>query len=196
MSGSMGDRRLVRDLGAGRQEAYLEAVDRHYQRIYAFLRHMTQSDTLAEDLTQETFASAWRSLHQFDGRASFATWLHKIALNAYRGSRRGQGPPADTLDDERIELADDAPSLLDQLSAQELRQQAQEAVKALPEIYREVVVLRCYQDLKYREIADLLGVPLGTVQFRLHTALKRLQAELREEVIDREPDMAPIAGES
>jgi RNA polymerase sigma-70 factor (ECF subfamily) len=158
---------------------------------------MAQDAALAEDLTQETFASAWRSIHQFEGRASFATWLHKIALNVYRKYRQRRRLPVASLDEERLaDPADTESSLIEQLEAEELRQRAWRAVERLPETYRELIVLRYYQGLRYREVAELLGVPMGTVQFRLHTAMKKLQAELREEVGENDAHLAPDPAKS
>lgn len=177
------DRRLLRELAAGQASAYRQAVEAFYQRVYAFLYRMTQDVALAEDLTQDTFAAAWRSLDTFQGRASFSTWLHKIALNVFRGHQRRHFPEMVPLDEDSVAEPDPAPALIESLRAEELQRRTQEAVLHLPEVYREVVVLRCYQGMKYREVAEMLEVPLGTIQYRLHTALRMLRQELREEVV-------------
>jgi RNA polymerase sigma-70 factor (ECF subfamily) len=180
------DRRLLRKLTTGQTRAYIQAVEQHYERIYAFLYRLAQHTALAEDLTQDTFAAAWRSLDRFEGRASFATWLHKIALNTYREYRRRDRLTADPIDEEGVAWPDPAPELIERLRTEELQRKVQQAVARLPEIYREVVILRCYQGLKYREVAELLGVPLGTIQHRLHVAFEKLRTALREEVEDCE----------
>lgn len=177
------DRRLLERLTARNRDAYVEAVEKHYRRIYGFLHRLTQNSPLAEDLTQETFTTAWRDLDQFDGRASFPTWLHQVALNVYRQRRRSDHLAVEPLDEEDLETwPDPDPGPLARMEAEELRREVQQALTRLPEIYREVVILRVYQDLKYREIADLLGVPLGTVQYRLHVAFRKLREALRGEV--------------
>jgi len=181
------DRKLLRGLTAGQKSAYIQAVEQHYKRLYAFLYRLARDETLAEDLTQETFAAAWRSLDQFDGRASFATWLHKIALNVYRQYRRGDHLNFVPLDEEIVEAwPDPEPGPLERLIAEDLQLKVQQALARLPEAYREVVILRVYQDLKYREVAEVLGVPMGTVQFRLHIAFQKLREALREEVENHE----------
>ena len=181
------DRTLLRELKSGQTSAYVQAVEQHYERIYAFVYRLSQDASLAEALTQDTFAAAWRSLGKFEGRSSFVTWLHKIALNTYRGHQRRDRLPVDSsVDEEKMAAPDPAPELIERLSAEDLRKKVEQAVSGLPEIYREVVILRCYQGLKYREIADLLAVPMGTMQNRLHVALEKLRSQLREDVEDYE----------
>lgn len=170
-----------------RKSEYVGAVERHYERIYAFLYRLAQNESLAQDLTQDTFAAAWGSMDQFEGRSSLGTWLHKIALNIYRDHTRRSRGPVDSLEDwDSVSSPDPAPGLIECLAAEELQSKVKEAVGQLPEIYREAVILRCYQGLKYREVADLLEVPLGTIQHRLHVAFEKLRAALREEVEDCE----------
>lgn len=181
------DRTLLRDLKSGQKSAYVQAVEQHYERIYAFLYRLAQNTSLAEDLTQDTFAAAWRSLDKFEGRSSVGTWLHKIALNVYREHVRRDHPMLWSIDDdETVSSPDPAPELIERIGAEELQEKVEQAVSRLPEIYREVVILHCYQGLKYREIADLLGMPMGTMQHRLHVAMEKLRAQLREEVEDHE----------
>jgi len=181
------NRRLIRELTAGQRSAYIQAVEQHYKRIYAFLYRLLQDAALAEDMTQDTFAAAWRSLDQFEGRASFATWLHKIALNTYRDYRRRERLVVIPMDVEATAaLPDPAQELIECLEAEELQQRVQQAVAGLPEIYREVVILHCYQGLKHSEVAELLDVPMGTVQYRLHVSLDKLRTVLREEAMDCE----------
>jgi RNA polymerase sigma-70 factor, ECF subfamily len=177
------DCRPPREQTTGGTQAYIQAVGQHYEAIYAFLYRMAQDASLAEDLTQETFAAAWRSLDRFEGRASMTTWLHKIALNLYRDYRRRDHLRSVSMEDEDSPVSPDfAQELIERLGTEELQQRVQEAVARLPEIHRETLVLHCYQGLKYREIAELLELPMGTVQHRLHIALGKLRAALGEEV--------------
>jgi RNA polymerase sigma-70 factor, ECF subfamily len=184
---SLRDRKLLRELTAGQASAYTQAVERYYERIYAFLYRLAQDVALAEDLTQDTFAAAWRSLHLFEGRAEFSTWLHKIALNTYRDHTRRDHVLVEPLeDDESVSAPDPAPGLIESIVAEKLQLRVQQAVDRLPEIYREAVILRCYQGLKYREVAELLELPTGTVQHRLYIAFEKLRIALGEEVADCE----------
>jgi len=190
------DRKLVRELTSGHRSAYVEAVECNYSRIYAFLYRMSEDRSVAEDLTQETFAAAWRSLDQFEARSAFGTWLHKIALNVFRDYRRhSRIDVAPTEEYDLPAVPDHAPALIEEIASEQLQQRVQVAVGELPDIYREAVILRCYQGLKYREVAELLGVPIGTVQFRVHVALEKLRAALRGEVPDCETNMVQRVSE-
>lgn len=179
---SLRDRKLFRELISGQEKAYHQVVETHYTRIYAFLLRMTRDVALAEDLTQDTFATAWRSLDKFEGRASMATWMHTIALNVCREYMRRVHPLTEAVDEEKIVSPDPTPELIERLGAEEMNAKVQQAVTELPRIYREVVVLRCTQGLKYREVADILGLPLGTVKTRLFVAFEKLRTTLREEI--------------
>lgn len=166
---------------ARRQKAYVQAVERNYAKIYGFLFHLAQDHALAEDLTQETFASAWRKLDAFSGRAPIEAWLHGIALNAFRAHVRARSPETAPIEEAALTAPTVGPTMIERLATADLRKRAVDAVANLPEVYREIVVLRCFQGLKYREIANVLQVPIGTVQARCHIALERLRAEFREE---------------
>ena len=82
------DRRLLKSLRAGRSEAFAELVRGHYQAVYRFLVHMVRDVHRAEDLTQETFATAWERIATFQGRSTLATWLHRIAYTKFVDGQR------------------------------------------------------------------------------------------------------------
>jgi RNA polymerase sigma-70 factor (ECF subfamily) len=177
------DRRPLNSLRAGRSEAFAELVHGHYQAVYRFLIHMTGDVQRAEDLTQETFATAWERLPTFQGRSTLATWLHRIAytkfIDGQRSERRvttlhgrltspGHGP-ADPL--ETAMAADEARRLY-------------QALDGLEPANRTVLVLHYLQGLSYREMALVLDEPGGTVKWRTGEALKSLRNLLGEEVSD------------
>ena len=172
----------LQGLSARKKKAYVLAVERHYAKIYGFLYHMAGNVAVAEDLTQETFTAAWERLDRFEERASLAVWLHSIALNAYRAHLRSRRPEPEPLDEEALEAPVATPDISERLDAADLLRRAQLAVARLPDIYREAIVLRYYQGLKHREVAALLGIPIGTVQFRCHVAFEKLRADLGQEV--------------
>src|SRR5215207_6055065 len=92
------DERLLADIRAGRREACAALIQAHYQGIYRFLLHLTRDVALAEDLTQETFATVWEKLHLFAGRSSLSTWLHRIAYGKFVDVRRRTQRGADLAD--------------------------------------------------------------------------------------------------
>jgi RNA polymerase sigma-70 factor (ECF subfamily) len=132
----------------------------------------------AEDLVQETFLRAYRAIDRFDGSNARA-WLHTILSRAridqYRRRRRRP---------ETVELLDDGPAVdppQDALASG--REELERALDALPEAFREAVVLRDLQELRYTEIAEALGIPVGTVMSRIH----RGRAILRKALEGRKP---------
>jgi RNA polymerase sigma-70 factor (ECF subfamily) len=184
------DRRSLSDLTPQHKQIYMRAVNDHYKKIYTFLVHLSRDASVAEDLTQETFTAAWQSMSQFEGRSSIGAWLHSIALNAYRAYCRSHHTEVELADESTLVDTQSQVDLIDQLNDDDLQRKAQGAIDRLPDIYREVMVMRCYQGLKHREIAKLLGIPIGTVQFRTHVAVEKLRVELNEELREYDTEMA------
>jgi RNA polymerase sigma-70 factor (ECF subfamily) len=162
------------------QETCADIVRSHYVAVYQLLFHLTRDSCLADDLTQETFISAWQHLAEFQGRSSMRTWLHRIAYRKYvDGLRQCKKVPAFC----RLQAATATPSgelgPLDRLLAAEQCQRLYEAVQALTDDReRTVVILRYFQDLSFREIASLVGEPTGTLKWRAQCALGRLRHQL------------------
>ncbi len=130
---------------------------------------------LAEDAAQEAFIRAWKHLPNYQPRSPFRNWLYRIATNAARDTLRRE---RETVDVDDLPLA--APSVGPEEAAErtERGERVQQAVLALPEASRTVLVLREYEGLSYKEIADTLNIPIGTVMSRLNYARKRLRESL------------------
>ena len=147
----------------------------HGDRLYRFCYRLSGSRADAEDLTQEVFLAAFQGAGRFAGRASVQTWLYRIALNCWRQTRRA--PRLDT-----APLLDDAAH-----SGPNLEQSVTDAASltcalaALPPDLREAFLLVKAEGLTHREAAQVLDAPLGTVQFRVHNAARRLRALLTED---------------
>ena len=168
------DRALVEAAAAGSREAFDELVRRHQVAIVGLARVLTSGRGDAEDLAQEVFVRAWKSLRTFRGDSAFRTWLHRVAINVVRSSQsrkvwlqlvtRSTGEPVDV------------PSREEPVDASLARRQMIErALAALPDELRVAVTLRDMQGLDYREIATLLDVPIGTVESRIFRARQRLK---------------------
>jgi RNA polymerase sigma-70 factor (ECF subfamily) len=174
------DRRLLKEVRAGRREAAEEMVRLQYRPVYRFLLHLTGDVSTAEDLTQETFASAWQGIGGFKGRASLATWLHRIAYGRFIDSRRARRRRASATAHMANERPDPTrnPAPLDQAIAGEDSGRLHAAVRKLREDYRVVIVLHYLQGLSLRETAAAVGEPVGTIKWRANQALKQLRASL------------------
>lgn len=170
------------DLRAGRPEACAELVRANYQAVYRFLVHLTRDVHRAEDLTQETFASAWQRIASFEGRAAPSTWLHRIAYTKFIDAERSQRRAAALL--ERCPSRADLPDPLDIALAGDEVRRLHEALDELDAADRAPLVLHYLQGLSYREMAVVLDEPVGTVKWRTSEALGRLRTRLKEEVID------------
>ncbi len=182
------DRDLVKAAAGGDRDAFDELVRRYQGQIVNLARAMTGGDADEDDMAQETFVRAWRSLPGFRGESAFRTWLYGIAMNVvrtHRGRRsklrslfwsaaaEGEGVPLE-------QVRDRDASVEQQIM---MRDGIDRALKSLPGELREALVLRDVQGLEYREIADALGVPIGTVESRIFRARQRLRpllAPLRE----------------
>ena len=169
------DRALVEAAAAGSREAFDELVRRHQAAIVGLARVLTSGRGDAEDLAQEVFVRAWKSLRAFRGDSAFRTWLHRVAINVVRTSQSRTGRLLQMFTATHEE-APDVPSGEEPVDASLARRQMIErALAALPEELRVAVTLRDMQGLNYREIADLLGVPIGTVESRIFRARQRLK---------------------
>jgi RNA polymerase sigma-70 factor (ECF subfamily) len=190
------DQRLLSDLRAGRPEACAELIRAHYQTVYRFLVHLTRDVHQAEDLTQETFATAWEKSAMFQGRASLATWLHRIAYTKFIDARRAQRRATRML--ERLDSPKvSSPDPFDTVTADDEARHLYRTLQELDAPDRTLIVLHYLQGLSYREMASVLDEPTGTLKWRTAEALNRLRALLSDEVADHAPrktsESGPIA---
>jgi RNA polymerase sigma-70 factor (ECF subfamily) len=172
----------------GQSEAFGILVRRYERELYGYLRRYLGDASLAEDVFQNTFLQLYVKSNQYEPGRPVRPWLYTIATNqAIDALRRNSRHQALSLDQGRDEQANgDVRSLLEALESrgpgpvdlahsQEMRERIRASVERLPEFLRQVLLLAYYQGLKYREIADILGIPVGTVKSRLHAALVKLQ---------------------
>ncbi len=167
---------LVQKAKNGDTAAFGALLTRHSRRVYNLLLRLTGNAALAEDLTQETFLTAYQRLSDWRGVGQLSTWLCGIAVKHHLTARRKTHftEPLDAL-----ELSADSTSdPLERYTEREAILALDSAIAALPDSCREVFVLVRLQEMRYREVADLLGIPLGTVQSRLARATMLLQNSL------------------
>jgi RNA polymerase sigma-70 factor (ECF subfamily) len=173
---------LVLQAQQGRQGAFSELMRRYRPRIYALALHLIGDEHDADDVAQETFLRAYRSLDGFRGAAEFYTWVYRIAVNlALNVKRRNGRNQTEPMTDPRVALAVQVDSYGDPRRAAELRQSYTRLVAALddlPEHLRSTVVLVALQGLTHDEAAAVLGCQTGTIGWRIHQAREQLIAAL------------------
>jgi RNA polymerase sigma-70 factor, ECF subfamily len=180
------DEIIVERALTGDAEAFGEIVRRWERRIFALTYGMLGREEDARDATQETFLAAFRNLRGFRGEAKVSSWLHRIAVNqCISRQRRSKVRSELALEDEQETNANSFATSIDRSPAHvtEGRQQTvavRRAVNSLPLELRQVVVMKEFEELTFREIADVLDLPLSTVKSRLYTALKQLQMRLQK----------------
>ena len=130
---------------------------------------------LAEDAAQEAFIRAWQRLSTYRPRSPFRNWVYRIATNAAVDALRRE---RETVDIDALSLPTPYEGPETALVGEERDERVRQAVLALPPASRAVLVLREYEDLSYREIANTLGIPIGTVMSRLNYARNRLREAL------------------
>lgn len=191
---------LLRYRDQQQRPAFDELVHRYERELYSYLRRYLGDPTLAEDAFQQTFLQVHLKCDQFDTSRRFRPWLYTVATNqAIDTQRRNKRHRMISLD-RRTETAEDdlgalmqlletsEPGPVTQLEGDERRAWVGEAVARLPESLRSAVMLIYYQGLKYREAAEVLKIPVGTVKSRLHSALLKLhQAWLHDTGAAGEP---------
>jgi RNA polymerase sigma-70 factor (ECF subfamily) len=179
---------LVAQVMAGDELAFAQLVRRYEAKLLVYVAQIVSIQEEARDLVQESFIRVWRNLDQYDPKFRFSTWLFRIAHNLAIDHLRRRRQPVISLergeDDEgdeiRLDPADVRRGPLGELANRELAGALRREITKLPPSYRELVVLRHLVGLAYNEIAELKGLPLGTVKnklFRAHSVLREALGE-------------------
>jgi RNA polymerase sigma-70 factor (ECF subfamily) len=180
------ERTLVRRAQAGDIEAFGALVSQYMRRAYYAALGLVGSHDDALDLSQEAFSRAFRARMSLDPNRSFYTWLYtilrRLCFNFLRDRKAQSQKLAEAAgwlaEEARARVAAQSPVRAAELA--ELRSRVAGAIEQLPDRQREVLVLKEFEGLRYREIAELLGIPIGTVMSRLYAARRQLAGRLEE----------------
>lgn len=180
---------LVQRAKSGDTHAFDELVKKHDRKLFGLIYHMTLNTEDSNDILQDTFAKAYKSLGDFRGSSAFYTWVYTIAfnmaLNHLKKKKRRAGP---SYDDEESGILND-PAFIDQGNLanprrqsriHELHEKLNEAMLKLSDGHRSVVIMFDVQGMPHAEISRVLGISEGTVRSRLHYAHQQLQLQLKE----------------
>jgi RNA polymerase sigma-70 factor (ECF subfamily) len=188
------DNQLLKKHLDGDALAFGHLIERFRQELYAFLARFTGDGHLAEDVFQETFLQLHASASTFDMSKRLKPWLYTIAANKARDAlrKRARRPaasldvPLDAAGDSGRSHADLLEGKIpepDEISAnQETRRLVKQVISEMPENLRDVLILAYFQQLPYKDIADVVGAPLGTVKSRLHSAVREFAARWQRTV--------------
>ena len=179
------DRALVERSQAGDLAAFELLVEKYKERAYRLAARVLGNSEESLDVAQEAFVRVYQALPRFKGQSAFYTWLFRIvtnlALDHYRqraARQRAFGSEEVPPEEWERTAADEAPDAAEAAASAEQRAKIARALNALPEYHRTIIILSDIEGLSYREIADVLRCPVGTVMSRLHNARKRLRAIL------------------
>ena len=193
--GAPADDEIVRRAQAGDHDAFRMLVERYQGRAYGLALRVLRDEEQAKDAVQDAFLKVYRSLDRFEGRAGFYTWLYRIVMNqCLDRKRRDKSDREVEWNDESAagvlnasesaaspagrDADREAPDVA--IERSEIRQAVARAIDALPEDARRTIQLREIDGLSYKEIAEAMGIPKGTVMSRLHYARQRLRELLQE----------------
>jgi RNA polymerase sigma-70 factor (ECF subfamily) len=177
------DFELAQASARGEMAAFEVLYERHHRRVYSLCLRMVANATEAEDLTQEVFVQLFRKIGSFRGESAFTTWLHRLTVNHVLMHFRKRGVRLEKTTEEGeigeiqdiVQSASERPRFVDRIALDK-------AIAELPPGYRSVFVLHDVEGFEHEEVADLLGVSVGTSKSQLHKARMRLRELLNKKV--------------
>lgn len=191
------DERLLADFLAGNEAAFTVLVERYSAELFQFVARFVGSSAAAEDVIQETFVQLYQSAKGFDPGRRLRPWLFTIAANKARDCLRirvrrrevplsgGAGPDGADEVSYLDFLADASATPAEEMQTHERQEVVRAIVADMPEALREVLVLGYYQRLAYKDMAEILGIPLGTVKSRLHAAVSYFATAYKKQEEER-----------
>jgi len=194
----LSDAELLQSYASGDEAAFREIVNRYKNSLYAFLRQFLNQPDLVDDVFQETFLQLFTSRESFDPSRPLRPWLFTIAANkakdALRKAQRTSAIPIGTLteaDDMSFDevlntLSSDNAVPYDEVERSETAARVSEVIANMPENLREILILAYFNRFSYKQMADILSIPIGTVKSRLHTAVARFARDWKAAVGSKE----------
>lgn len=167
---------LVAGARRGDMRAFEKLYRMHSSRVYGLCLRMTRRPDVAEDCVQQTFVRAWRNLASFEGRSSFGTWLHRIAVNEVLTYARNHGTRSES-DEERVAELDKEDQHDGPFDAADVMD-VERALQSLPEGARHAMVLQALYGYSHEEVAGMLGIAVGTCKAQVHRGRRLLRERL------------------
>ena len=175
----MEDRELIDQFKGGNKQAFNLLVNKYREKVYSIVFRMVRNEDEAMDISQDVFVRAYKSLPKFRGDSSFYTWLYRIAVNlSINYINRNKHRKFEDLEDHSYKIAATNNNPQKEYENAELRKAIKKATLVLPEKQRAIFVMRHYENLSHKEIAEITGRSVGSVKANYHHALKKLKDEL------------------
>jgi RNA polymerase sigma-70 factor (ECF subfamily) len=188
------DAELLAHYAAGEEQAFRELVNRYKTSLYIFLKRFLSQQDLVEDVFQETFLQLFTSRDSFDTSRPLKPWLFTIAANkakdALRKQQRTAATPIGTIaepqemsfDDVLNTLTSDTTRPYEELERDETAVRVRQIIADMPENLRQILILAYFNKFSYKQMAQVLSIPIGTVKSRLHTAVGRFAKDYKAAV--------------
>jgi RNA polymerase sigma-70 factor (ECF subfamily) len=188
------DAELLARYAAGDEDSFREIVTRYKNSLYAFLKQFLNNRDIVEDVFQETFLQVFASRESFDTDRPLRPWLFTIAANkakdALRKSQRTAAIPIGTISESQEMSFDDVLNTLnfdttmpyEELERGETASRVGQVIANMPESLREILILAYFNRFSYKQMAEILSIPIGTVKSRLHTAVARFAKDYKASV--------------
>lgn len=177
------DKELVAQAKAGNLDSFGQLIERYHGQLYKMISRFVSNHEDVDDLMQETWMHAWRSLSTFREEAHFYTWIYRIAMNVtinFLRKKKREGQKESFEDWKKSQEAKLSPfSLENNLDMSEFKAKLEEALRTLPLPYRSAFILVTQQGLNYRQAAEILGCSENTIAWRMHKARQWLQKKLK-----------------
>jgi RNA polymerase sigma-70 factor (ECF subfamily) len=171
----------IRAAQAGDRAAFAQLVDRYWDRLYRWLYHLTRDRHAAEDLAQETFLRALAAVKTFRAGSNFRAWVFRIGHNNFVNQKRAERRTKHQLPDDAAEL--DAITAESSAEHREVLEVVSRAVADLPSDFRSALLLRVYEGMSFREVAETLGTTEETARWRVFKARQKLMKVLPQELL-------------
>lgn len=176
----MDETRIVELCQDGDREAFRSIVERYGDTLYGAAFLMSRDHAFAEDMVQQAFLRAWKSIPQFKAGTNLKAWLVRILVNQVMSDRRRKRLPQESLDS-AFASASDEPSGIDTVLESERQEEVRVALQSIDEGARKAIVLRYFAEMTVPEIAESLGWAEGTVKSRIHRGLRKLREHFKSE---------------
>jgi len=176
------DLELIQDVKSGNKKSFEELVIRHERFLIKVVVRMTRDLDAAEDVVQDSFIKAYKRLHLFEGRASFRSWLYQIALNTARNRFRKHS--RETVGTDHMDMAVDG-EVENHMQSLDVKGLLQKEIDKLPDRQRMALSLRIFEDLSFKEIAELMHCPYDTAKANYRHALMKLKERLESNTMLR-----------